>query len=194
VFARLRERRALAVLPASVARFYGDALAVARERGHAWGIEAATRPAELRTLLDLAAGARLIVELGTGPAWTTAALALGQPQARVVSYDPVVHDHRDAYLALVPRDVRSRIEFVQAPGAAGAAAGAGPVDLLFIDSTHEREGTLAEFRAWRPRLASGAVVAFHDHGHPDFPGVAEAVAQLGLDGEAHGGLYAWRAS
>jgi hypothetical protein len=63
--------------------------------------------------------------------------------------------------------------------------------MLFIDSTHEREGTLTEFRAWRERLAPGAVVAFHDYGHPEFPGVAQAVAELGLDGEVHGGLFVW---
>jgi hypothetical protein len=67
--------------------------------------------------------------------------------------------------------------------------------MLFIDSTHEREGTLEEFRAWEPRLEPGAVVAFHDYAHADFPGVAEAVFELGLrgEGEVRGGLFVWRA-
>ena len=38
---------------------------------------------------------------------------------------------------------------------------------------------------------SGADVAFHDYAHPDFPGVAQAVAELGLEGEAPGGLFVW---
>ena len=59
--------------------------------------------------------------------------------------------------------------------------------MLFIDSSHEREPTVLEFTAWRPRLAPGAVVVFDDHGHPDWPGVAEAVGDLGLAGEVRGG-------
>jgi hypothetical protein len=71
-------------------------------------------------------------------------------------------------------------------------AGEG-VELLFIDSSHERAPTVLEFRAWRPLLGPGAVVVFDDYGHPDWPGVAEAVADLGLDGEVRGGLFVWRA-
>jgi hypothetical protein len=38
----------------------------------------------------------------------------------------------------------------------------------------------------------GAVVVFHDYHHPDYPGVRQAVADLGLDGEQQAGLYVWR--
>ena len=65
------------------------------------------------------------------------------------------------------------------------------MDLLFIDSSHEREPTLAEVAAWRPALAPGALVVFDDYGHPDYPGVAEAVAELGAVGEARASLYLW---
>jgi hypothetical protein len=34
-------------------------------------------------------------------------------------------------------------------------------------------------------------VVLHDYGHPDFPGVAEAVDELGLEGEATGGIFAF---
>jgi hypothetical protein len=64
--------------------------------------------------------------------------------------------------------------------------------MLFIDSVHEREPTLAEFAAWRPRLDPGALVVFHDYGHPRFPGVQEAVAELGLEGDVRGGMFVWR--
>ena len=47
--------------------------------------------------------------------------------------------------------------------------------------------------AWRPALAPGALVLFHDYGHPGFPGVAEAVSKLGLHGSADGGIFVWRA-
>ena len=70
--------------------------------------------------------------------------------------------------------------------------GTSGVDLLFIDSSHEREPTLAEVAAWRPALAAGALIAFDDYGHPDYPGVAEAVADLGADGEERASLFLWR--
>ena len=107
----------------------------------------------------------------------------------MTSYDPVVHEHRDAYLSLARRPVRRRIRFEPLEGAAGAEAHPGGVELLFVDSTHERDATLAELRAWEPRLAPGAVVALHDYGHPDFPGVAEAVRALDRVGQLTGGLY-----
>lgn len=44
-------------------------------------------------------------------------------------------------------------------------------------------------RAWRPALTPGALVVFDDHTHPDFPGVREAVEELGLGGAQHGTLF-----
>lgn len=173
-----------------VRRFLWRARRLARRRGHEWGLQAATHGGDLAELLRLARGRRRVVELGTGPGWTAIALALDDPDRRVVTYDPVEHEHRAEYLALAPR-ARERIEWVAAEGASGAGASTEPVDLLFVDSTHEREPTLAEFAAWRPRLAPGAVVAFHDYGHPDFPGVEEAIRELGLEGERRGGMFVW---
>ena len=181
-------------LPPRVGWFYRRAVRPARRAGHDWALEAATGPADLAVLIELAREARTLVELGTGPAWTAIALALAEPGCRVVSYDPVVHDHRDEYLALAPPPVRERIDFVQAPGSCPQLRPpADPVDLLFIDSTHERAATVTEFEAWRPRLRAGAAVAFHDYGHPQFPGVAEAVGDLGLAGDVRGGMFIWRA-
>jgi hypothetical protein len=66
------------------------------------------------------------------------------------------------------------------------------VEPLFIDSSHHRDSVRTAFRAWRDALVPGAVVAFHDYDHPDYPGVREAVAELGLDGHQQDGLYIWR--
>ena len=178
-------------LPLRVALFQWRARRLAKGAGHAWGLEAAASRSDLAALLRLARGRREAVELGTGPAWTAIALALADSERRVTSYDPVVHDHRDEYLGLVPVAVRERIRFVAAEGAAGATGHAGGVELLFVDSTHERAATVDELRAWEPCLAPGAVVVLHDYGHPDFPGVAEAVGELGLEGEATGGIFAF---
>jgi len=49
-----------------------------------------------------------------------------------------------------------------------------------------------ELEAWRPALAPDAVVAFDDYDHPDYPGVREAIEQLGLPGERAGTLFVYR--
>src|SRR5664279_2246406 len=51
---------------------------------------------------------------------------------------------------------------------------------------------LAAFRTWREALAPDAVAVFHDYTHPDYPGVREAVIELGLAGEEIGGVFVWR--
>ena len=38
-------------------------------------------------------------------------------------------------------------------------------------------------------LAPGAAIVFDDYGHPDYPGVREAVQELGLDGRLVGTLF-----
>ena len=112
---------------------------------------------------------------------------------RVVSYDPSVRAERDAYLEIAGHQARERIELRAEPDARGPHLGDASTELLFIDSEHEREPVLAAFRAWCDALAPGAVVVFHDYGHPDYPGVREAVGELALDGREAGGVFVWRA-
>jgi predicted O-methyltransferase YrrM len=178
-------------LPPRVARFQWRARRQAERLSDDFSLVSATRPRDLATLLRLAGTRRRVVELGTGTAWTAIALALADRQRRVVSYDPVARPEREAYLRLAGPQVASRITLVDAPGEQ-AAQSQGPVDLLYIDSAHDRESVIAEYRAWRPRLAPGAVVAFDDYDHEDFPGIREAVAELGLTGERLGTLFVTR--
>lgn len=153
------------------------------------------RPPELAALLAIARGRQRVVELGTAMGWTAIALALDDPVRQVTTIDPVaLAGERRLYLDLVPGTVRARISFVRGEGGAEAGArGHDAVDLLFIDSSHDRAATVAEFSAWRPRLAPGGIVAFHDFAHPEYPGVAEAVGELELAGEVRGGMFVWRA-
>lgn len=192
--AKLRLLLALRVLPRGVARFYWRAWRHALRDDDRFSLASAARPAELRQLLDLARGRRVVVELGTGTAWSALALALDDRARRIVSYDPSVRVERDAYLALAGADARARIELRAEPDSAGPHAGDAPVELLFIDSEHEREPVLAAFAAWREALAPGAIVVFHDYGHPQYPGVRAAVGELGLSGEEVGGVFVWRAA
>jgi predicted O-methyltransferase YrrM len=149
----------------------------------------ALRPDDLAVLLRLARGRREVVELGTSKAWTAISLALAERRRRVTTYDPAVQHVREHYLNLVPPTVRDRIRFVDQPGETGPGDELTAVDLLFIDSSHEREPTIREYRAWRAVLADDAVIVFDDYSHPGFPGVREAIRDLGLDGTPVGLLF-----
>ena len=181
---------ALRRLPLRVAWFNLRARRVARRGGDAFSLQSALRPAKLAALLDAAAGRRVLVELGTGTAWTTISLALADPDRTIVSYD-IVERARAAYLALVPKTVRSQITFVTAPAEDGPGHLSG-VELLFVDSSHERDETLAQIAVWRPALAPGALIVFDDYGHPDYPGVAQAVAALGASGTVRASMFVWQ--
>ena len=173
-----------------MALFYLAALALAAVRRDRFTLASATRPDDLATLLGLAGGSRSVVEVGTGPGWSALALALADPQRRVVSFD-VEPRPAHVYARLVAPAVRERVTFVLAAGA-HRSAHAEAVDFLFIDSSHAFDETVATFEAWRPRLAPAAVVVFHDYGNPQYPGVERAIAHLGLDGSATGGVFVWR--
>jgi len=196
IHARLALRLAAAApaLPPSVIRFHARALRLAIARDDEFTLRSAAEPRQLAALLGLARGRRRIVELGTATGWTAAAFALADPARAVVSCDPIGQTGRDRYLRLVPPSVLARIALVRASGVETAAIADGPaVDLLFIDSSHERQPTIDEWRAWRPRLAAGALVVFHDYDHPDYPGVAQAIEELGLTGRRRDGMFVWEA-
>lgn len=176
------------VLPGRVRALQVRARLRARREGDRFSLVSATRPPDLQYLLSLARGRRRVVELGTGTAWTTIALALADDERTVRSFDPELRRERERYLDLMTPADRRRIELVTSPGAAGPRAG-DEVDLLYVDSSHSREDVIAEVRAWTPVLVPGALIVLDDYGHPLYPGVAEGVAELGLTGAAHGTLF-----
>jgi predicted O-methyltransferase YrrM len=180
----------LRLLPRRVALILLRARLRARRTGDMFSLTSATRPADLARLLGLAAGRRHVVELGTGTAWASIALAAADEARRVTTFDPVARPERERYLALLRPADRSRIELVQAPGASGPRSPLEvEVDMLYIDSSHQRADLIAEFRAWEPVLRRGALVVLDDYGHALFPGVAEAVGDLGLAGSQQGTLF-----
>jgi predicted O-methyltransferase YrrM len=175
-------------LPPAVVWFQLRARRVARRSGDAFSLTSATRPSDLRILLAVARGRRRVVELGTATGWTSISLAAADPARRVLSLDVVEREEPHRYLGLASADVRDRVQLVIRSGADGPAD-ERTVDLLYIDSSHEREATIAEVLAWRRALAPDGVIVFDDYTHPDFPGVREAVAQLGLPGHQAGTLF-----
>lgn len=64
----------------------------------------------------------------------------------------------------------------------GAQPGQPPVGLLFVDGDHTKEGARRDIEAWARHLAPGAVIAVDDYGHPDWPGVGEAIDELVAEG------------
>lgn len=56
------------------------------------------------------------------------------------------------------------------------------VGLLFVDGDHTKEGAKLDIVSWAPHLAPGAIIAVDDYGHPDWPGVGEAVDELVAEG------------
>ncbi len=175
-------------LPWRVALFHLRARRLAARCGDTFGPDAATRPAKLVELVRLTSGRRHVVELGTAGGWTAVSLLLADRRCRVTSFDPFVHAHRDRYFALAPAHVRERLTCIQAPGSDGPPDDS-PVDVLYIDSSHEREETLRELAAWQRALAPGAVVVFDDYNHPEYPGIRAAIEELGLSGELREGLF-----
>ncbi len=48
-------------------------------------------------------------------------------------------------------------------------------DFVFLDAMHTYEDVKEDIQRWWPRVRSGGIMAFHDYGHWDFPGVKKAV-------------------
>jgi predicted O-methyltransferase YrrM len=187
-----KRRSVLLRLPPRVAVFYFRARRMSYAREDVWSQGSVTKPESLAGLLRLARGRRRVAEIGTGTAWTTIALALDDTRREVVSYDPIVRPERTWYLELAGVSARSRIELRDEPGEAGPPAGAAPFDFVFVDGSHERERTIATWRAWKDALAPGGVIAFHDWENPEYPGVTEAIRSLGLSGDVFREVFVWR--
>jgi predicted O-methyltransferase YrrM len=193
VLVALRRAGTLArLLPPRVAWFYFRARRAAARDGDEWTLTSATKPESLALLLKLARGRRAVVEIGTGTAWTTAALALDDPNRQIASYDPVVRPERDRYLALAGPDAAGRIELIDTGGEAGPPPEGPAPDFVFIDGSHEKELTIQTFEAWRGALAPGGAIAFHDYGNELYPGVTAAIEELGISGEVERDVFVWR--
>ena len=181
----------LRVLPPRVALFQWRARRLASKIDDTFGPVSATRPPKLAALLSLAKDRHYVAELGTATGWTAISLLIADPRREVVSYDPFERREPHLYLELVDPSVRNRLTLVLGRGDEGPQIDR-PVELLYIDSAHERADTIRELEAWRPVLREGAVVVLDDFTHPEFPGVREAVEQLGLTGEHREGLFVHR--
>lgn len=51
-------------------------------------------------------------------------------------------------------------------------------DFIFLDAMHTYEDVKADLERWWPCLQSGGVMALHDYGHWDYPGVQQAADEF----------------
>lgn len=187
----LVQAASLARIPPPAAAFYVRAVLVAWRTGDGVSPAIAARPIELLPILRASAGARRVVEVGTGTAWTAIALTLADRGRRVLSLDVEERPERERYLRLMPERARRRLELALRDGEEGPRE-ERDLDFIFIDSSHRLEETKRTFLLWSARLRPGGVVAFHDWGNPSYPEVSEAIEQLGLEGERSHLLFVWR--
>ena len=56
----------------------------------------------------------------------------------------------------------------------------GSLDFVYLDGDHSEAAVAGDIRLWRPLVKPGGILAGHDYGHPDFPGVKQAVDAANL--------------
>jgi hypothetical protein len=150
------------------------------------------------TLADLGAqvpAGQAIVELGVYRAKTTLLLSWGARHgngAHVYGIDPwdlEGNTYGEPFTTSGTRNwarynVKAQgfanfVTLIQSFSADAAGTWSGPpIGLLFVDGDHSYEGARGDITGWARHLADGAVIAVDDYGHPDWPGVKEAVDAL----------------
>lgn len=104
----------------------------------------------------------LMVELGVCGGGASLHMALGNPEGKVIGID-----HAMDYPANIDfiNETCPNFELVlgdSVESAPGVAEKHGMVGLLFIDTVHTYERTMAEWRAWEPWMAREAVICLDD--------------------------------
>lgn len=169
---------------------------------HFRNVRAATPEDVMTALADFAAQVpadQEIVELGVFQGRTALQMAWGASQghgAHVTgvdawdlpgnTYGPPFTDPESKAWArhhVTSLGYSGRITLIQEFASDAAAVYPGPpVGLLFVDDDHSYAGARRALESWAPHLAPGARIAVDDYGHPDWPGVKEAVDALVAEG------------
>lgn len=124
---------------------------------------------EGEALFDLArrcTGRGVIVEIGSWKGKSTTCLGLGSKAGRSV---PIyaVDPHADYRFGEFKENIeRAGIADLVTPIPSLSQAAAPdfdqPIELLFVDGSHEYEDVKADFEQWVPKVVEGGVVAVHD--------------------------------
>jgi hypothetical protein len=127
--------------------------------------------------------------IGNSAGWSSFALALLNPAARVVAIDAGFDQNALEGLDFTNRVAREEgldlraVKAVSPDGVADAVAAhmTGPIDFTFIDGYHAKEQVVRDFAALRPHADPSCVYLFHDvHEFKLQPGIEEIARASGL--------------
>ena len=165
------------------------------ERAGAIGIEGFLHCSELEQLIDLACG-KDVLEVGSfkglsswGMATTARSLFCvdtfrsnsgGQQQVEelttLVHFLHAVSRFKNvSYFVGTSAEAHAQAHPVGQNTEGGSFVPHGQFDMVFLDAMHDYENVKADIDRWWPRVRAGGLMAFHDYGHGDFPGVKLAV-------------------
>ncbi len=113
-----------------------------------------------------------VLELGTRRGYSTLAFLAGADESGGHVWSVDVQDCARNRLGMLPWAGCPRWTFTRGDDMDPAVQERLPAvaDVLFIDTSHEYEHTLAELRAYMPRVAPGGVALFHDTHVMGWPG------------------------
>ena len=124
---------------------------------------------EGEALYELARSCRgdgVIVEIGSWKGKSTVCLGLGSQAGRSVpiyAIDPHADYRFGDFKTNVERaGITDLVHPIASLSQAAAAAFDQPIELLFVDGSHEYDLVLEDFEKWVPKVVEGGWVAFHD--------------------------------
>jgi hypothetical protein len=188
-FSRLPELR---TLPRSVAWFYARALTVALRRGGGGNAAPLPPAGELAEALELARGCDRVLVCGPACSLTASALALDDARRRVLAFREQGWNEPDPYVSLLPGTTRSRVDLVGGPVAHLPARAPLRVCMLLLEG--EDVADLPALVQLVDIVQPGGRIALREDTHPGQGWVKQALLELGLEPEPHGGgaRLVWR--
>ena len=166
-----------------------------------WWPDGLLMDGERNELHRLARGKRQAVDLGTFQGLSAVILSLAAERVHTVDafesvaerpsttsferhYKELWHEHKHTLSNV--QSVLSRYGNITAEHNDTVAAGydwpSRDIDILFVDADHSKLGTIANVKAWWPKLLPGATIVFHDD-NDVHPGVQQAVREIAGSGQ-----------
>lgn len=119
----------------------------------------------------------VIVEIGSCTGRSTAALAAGNPRARVHSVDCwTLGSDELMSMSILEEVFHANMKFMEfgdrvvvhrgfsvEEAKIAAEQGTNQIDLLFIDGDHSYEGALNDLKAWVPLVKENGLICLHDY-------------------------------
>lgn len=130
---------------------------------------------------------RRVVVIGNALGWSTIALALIFPEAKIVAIDPDTAGVNATNEMIAANGLTARAVVARSPEGVAAAVNehlGGPVDFSLIDAVHTNEAITVDFAAVHAVSAPGAVHLFHDViNHNMIPGFNGVLKKYDLKGK-----------